>query len=577
MEKEENKLTYEDLVNLMGKIKIELDRSKERQETIDNMTEELYEETKPMMVEKRKAEIEDAKKEKSEFDEMTKNALVNAKKQLLQIREKSEKEYQDFLVKAVKKQSDIKTKLASIKKDFVDKDELDKIGTAEEKANNALEKVNNEMKEFQDKHFELRKQLEDCEKNIWDYAVEIEVEKEIDSVSLEDKTTQQDKVEPDKVELNEADLDNAYVVKPESVELGVVTPEPVKSGEVKSETIKPGVVTPEPVKSGEVKPESVKPGVIRPEPIKPGEVKPRPLDPDLKKANTISKYNSIRIEFNAKEQKYTLLTGKKFYSFNNKREFKLEDILVDNKEFKKFCQENYEYLSNPNMKSADPVVAYIISKSGYENSGEILESYFNEMSKKEAKLDGVEISYDMHSIYSRKYTPELSSTIMDYANAHEDKGIASVYKGRFAKFMEKNKIVRNIWEKVTKIGKKSEQKLLPVNVSDIKVENKKIIDNQKVNDINHSLAEENLKDAQRKLAEAKTPEEKETARKEVQLARDEFVKTDKGPEGLTAKGRQPMKKIDETVEKFNIDHGKAIANAEAKASEAPTQLDEQTK
>ena len=55
---------------LIDKISIEMNKSRERQEKIDRMTNELYEETRPMMVEKRKGEIEEAKKEKEQFDEM---------------------------------------------------------------------------------------------------------------------------------------------------------------------------------------------------------------------------------------------------------------------------------------------------------------------------------------------------------------------------------------------------------------------------------------------------------------------------------------------------------------------------
>lgn len=164
----------------------------------------------------------------------------------------------------------------------------------------------------------------------------------------------------------------------------------------------------------------------------------------------ISKDTPIRIEFNAKEQKYALIRNCNIL-LGDEEIFKLEDILKS-KEFEKFRQENSDNFS----KETDPVIAYIISKSGYDNSEEILNQYYKALSSKNAKLEGVELSYDMNSIYSRRYSPELSSTIMDYANAHENSGLATVNKGRFTRFLEKYDKIRNIWEKVTKIGSKNQ-------------------------------------------------------------------------------------------------------------------------
>ena len=87
-----DKEKLEKLETLMEKIRETMRISKEKQALIDNKEKELYEETRIMMVEKGKAELEELKKEKKEFDEMTIPALISAKKQILQIKKKLETE-----------------------------------------------------------------------------------------------------------------------------------------------------------------------------------------------------------------------------------------------------------------------------------------------------------------------------------------------------------------------------------------------------------------------------------------------------------------------------------------------------
>ena len=187
MEEVKNKTKVEELEELLEKISIEMGRTRERQTSIDNMTEELYNETRPMMVEKRKEEIESAKNDKAEFDEMTKNALINAKKFILQIREESEKAYQDKLLETLRRKQDIERKLSSMLVSMAEKRlPSEKLERAKEVASEAMEKVDASMHEFQEKHFELREKLKGYEKTIREYAVELGVEQEIDAVTLED-------------------------------------------------------------------------------------------------------------------------------------------------------------------------------------------------------------------------------------------------------------------------------------------------------------------------------------------------------------------------------------------------------
>ena len=235
MEKEENKSKYEQLAELTGKIATSMEISKDKQSSIDAMLEEIYDQPMSMKVEDQKKIIEEKKEEKAEFDEMTKDALVNAQKLVLQIREESEKEYQEVLLETAKKQESISRKLASMKKTLLEQGNLDKISVAEEKANSSLERVNNKINEFQEKHFELRKNLELQEKDIRNFAVELGIEKQIDSVSLEETKPEEMKSEqnPEETKSDEIKLEP----NPEETKSEKIKPEP-KLEETEQEEIK---------------------------------------------------------------------------------------------------------------------------------------------------------------------------------------------------------------------------------------------------------------------------------------------------------------------------------------------------
>ncbi len=178
---------------LIDKISIEMNKSRERQEKIDRMTNELYEETRPMMVEKRKGEIEEAKKEKEQFDEMNKNAILNAKKEIIEQREKAEEEFQKKLLETAEKQKDVHRKLESMKQSVLEKNlSLEIIEKAEKSAKDSLDKINNEMNEFQKENMELRNQLDTEETTLRTYAVELGFEEDFDRTGLEDEISEPD-------------------------------------------------------------------------------------------------------------------------------------------------------------------------------------------------------------------------------------------------------------------------------------------------------------------------------------------------------------------------------------------------
>ena len=104
----------EALKTLMEKIHETMRISKEKQALIEEKEKKLYEETRIMMVEKGKAELEDLKKDKKEFDEMTIPALISAKKQILQIKKEIEKEYIQYQLDGQKLEREKEEKIKEI-------------------------------------------------------------------------------------------------------------------------------------------------------------------------------------------------------------------------------------------------------------------------------------------------------------------------------------------------------------------------------------------------------------------------------------------------------------------------------
>ena len=90
---EENKLNYDEITELMGKISESMKLSRKKQSDIDKKNEKLYKQTKILVVEDGKEEIEKLKQDKEEFDEMTVNSLVYSKEQVLIINKNFNRNY----------------------------------------------------------------------------------------------------------------------------------------------------------------------------------------------------------------------------------------------------------------------------------------------------------------------------------------------------------------------------------------------------------------------------------------------------------------------------------------------------
>lgn len=222
MEKSYEELQKE-LADLMEKIDESMTMTRKQQKDLDKMEKAMVNEAKPMKLENRKEEFEAKGQYKAEFDEMTKNALINAQKNIIVLREETEKAYQDMLMETVRKQKRIQEKLASMKEKDLTPEKLELV---EESARKALENANKDMFEFQKKHFEQRATLNNYEDSIKKYALELGVEKELNAIDskqvMEEFKNSNKKVEmPEK---NEPKAEEQVTTEPEeTIEPGTTT------------------------------------------------------------------------------------------------------------------------------------------------------------------------------------------------------------------------------------------------------------------------------------------------------------------------------------------------------------------
>lgn len=254
MEKSYEEL-QEELDDLMEKIDESMTMTRKQQKDLDKMEKAMMNESKPMKLESRKVEFTEKGQYKTEFDEMTKNALINAQKNIIVLREQTEKAYQDMLMKTVRKQKAIEEKLESMR----DRDLTpEKLELVENSARKAREAVNTEMFEFQKKHFEQRATLDNYEDSIKKYALELGVEKELNEINpkqvIEEfnetknkaEKPETEKAETEKTEQDKPEQDKPEQDKPEQDKPEQNKPEQDKPEQDKPETEKPASGNPVP-------------------------------------------------------------------------------------------------------------------------------------------------------------------------------------------------------------------------------------------------------------------------------------------------------------------------------------------
>ena len=249
MEKSYEEL-QEELDDLMEKIDESMTMTRKQQKDLDKMEKAMMNEAKPMKLESKKAEFTEKGQYKTEFDEMTKNALINAQKNIIVLREQTEKAYQDMLMKTVRKQKAIEEKLESMR----DRDLTpEKLELVENSARKAREAVNTEMFEFQKKHFEQRATLDNYEDSIKKYALELGVEKELNEINpkqvieeFNETKNKAEKPETEKAETAKTEQDKPEQDKPEQDKPEQDKPEQDKPEQDKPETEKPASGNPVP-------------------------------------------------------------------------------------------------------------------------------------------------------------------------------------------------------------------------------------------------------------------------------------------------------------------------------------------
>ena len=249
MEKSYEEL-QEELDDLMEKIDESMTMTRKQQKDLDKMEKAMMNESKPMKLESRKAEFTEKGQYKTEFDEMTKNALINAQKNIIVLREQTEKAYQDMLMKTVRKQKAIEEKLESMR----DRDLTpEKLELVENSARKAREAVNTEMFEFQKKHFEQRATLDNYEDSIKKYALELGVEKELNEINpkqvieeFNETKNKAEKPETEKTEQDKPEQDKPEQDKPEQDKPEQDKPKQDKPEQDKLETEKPASGNPVP-------------------------------------------------------------------------------------------------------------------------------------------------------------------------------------------------------------------------------------------------------------------------------------------------------------------------------------------
>ena len=249
MEKSYEEL-QEELDDLMEKIDESMTMTRKQQKDLDKMEKAMMNESKPMKLESRKVEFTEKGQYKTEFDEMTKNALINAQKNIIVLREQTEKAYQDMLMKTVRKQKAIEEKLESMR----DRDLTpEKLELVENSARKAREAVNTEMFEFQKKHFEQRATLDNYEDSIKKYALELGVEKELNEINpkqvieeFNETKNKAEKPETEKAETEKTEQDKPEQDKPEQDKPEQDKPEQNKPEQDKPETEKPASGNPVP-------------------------------------------------------------------------------------------------------------------------------------------------------------------------------------------------------------------------------------------------------------------------------------------------------------------------------------------
>ena len=183
---EENKRKYKELKEYMQKIQDSMKISYSKQDEISDLTKKLYNETRIMMVEKEKEEIKAKEDEKKEFDEMTTQALINAKRDIVSLKENIEKDYMHSLLEMQQQEKRIQDKFIKMVQRNPDDEMLDMI---KQSRNRALDSLKVERENLQKEHVAQVKNMKDWEQDIEKYAIDLNVLDIVEKMSVHTPTT----------------------------------------------------------------------------------------------------------------------------------------------------------------------------------------------------------------------------------------------------------------------------------------------------------------------------------------------------------------------------------------------------
>ncbi len=204
----ENIEEVKELEELMGKIAEAMQQSRNKQAAIEAKDYELHNETRPMVVDEGKVQLEDMKKDKEEFDEMTINALKRTQERVMGLKEKTEQEYNQRLEKSVNRTNEIRRKLEGIKAHFEDPETITR---AEESANRAIQKEEESMSAYQARHEDMRGTLDNAENDLRNYAIELDALDEVQGITTQGKDPTKEEMDEniiDENEINESEIKN---------------------------------------------------------------------------------------------------------------------------------------------------------------------------------------------------------------------------------------------------------------------------------------------------------------------------------------------------------------------------------
>lgn len=197
-----------DIVKLMNKIKTAIEMMHEKQLTISSLEKTRENETRPLIIEKMKQDIEKAKKDKKEFDKITTDYIINAKLTIQKLRDELEKEYKNILLEKIEKERKLEEKVNAMKMRETSSDRLLHI---EEIAKKSEEKIKEETDEYSKKHFVKINKLNEFDQNLKDWSIELNVVDIFNNAELnnkEDITDEKNEIKKDIQENEENNLEN---------------------------------------------------------------------------------------------------------------------------------------------------------------------------------------------------------------------------------------------------------------------------------------------------------------------------------------------------------------------------------